>query len=76
MMIKITRFETMRDYSPLTISSKLRFLLLLEEVELGWQVGLLDLIVLVLKEDFDNFDADEPWVLLGLNIFFDDLGDK
>ena len=73
-MIKITRFETMRDSSPQTSLSKLRSMFLLEE-ELGWQAGLFELIGLVLKEEFYSFDADEPWVLLGPKIFFNDLGD-
>ena len=50
----------MRDCSPLTGPSKLRSLFLLEKVELGWKTGLADLIGLVLEEDFDSFDADEP----------------
>ena len=74
-MIKTTKFETMRDFSPLTILSKLRSLLLLEESEIVWQVALVELTCLVLKEHFDNFNADEPWVLLGPKIFFCDLGD-
>ena len=66
----------MRYLSLLTSLRKIRSLLLLEEVKLEWQAGLVELIGLVLEEDFDNFDAYEPWVLLGPNIFFNDLGDR
>ena len=59
-MIKFTKFETMRDYSLLTILSKLRYLLFLKEVELGWYAGLVVLIGLFLKKDFDSFYVDEP----------------
>ena len=75
-MIKITKFETMRDCSLLNSLSKIRYLLLLEKIELVLQAGLIDLIGLALKECFDSFDADEPWGLLGLKIFFNDLGDR
>ena len=75
-MIKITKFETIRYFSPFTSLSKLRSLLILEEAELGRQEGLSDLIGLVLKEDFNSFDADDPWVSLGPKILFNDLGDR
>ena len=29
-----------------------------------------------MKEEFDNFDANEPWFLLVPKIFFNDLGDE
>ena len=29
-----------------------------------------------MKEEFDSFDADEPCVLLGPKIFFNDLGNE
>ena len=75
MTIKITKFNTMSDYSPLTSLIKLRSLLLLKEVELGWQTLLVYLVGLGLREYFDSFGADEPWVLLGPKIFFNHLGD-
>ena len=75
MMIKITKFETMSYFSPLTSLRKLTHVLLLEERELVWKAGLSELIGLVLKEDFDSFDADKPWVLLDPKIFFNGLGD-
>ena len=50
MMIKITKFETMRDCYPLTSLRKLRSLLLLEELELGWQAGLVDSMLIILMQ--------------------------
>ena len=65
----------MRYCSQWTILSKLIFRLFLEEVELEWQSGLVDLVGLLLKEEFDSFDSDEPWALLGPKISFNGLGD-
>ena len=76
MMIKSNKFEMMRDFSPSNSLRKLRSLLLLEQACLGWKAGISDLTFLVLKEDFDSFNADEPWGSLGPKIFFNDLGDR